>query len=248
MRFLTLAACIGALSIGASPAVAAQINIDFEGITPGEFVPGDILADDCVTFFSTRSGNLDPAVDRSFVDVGSIITVGLGSNGTSSDIQIKAFADSAISDPNFVLPSPGEFDILMEFSDPIRAIALTTDEFNETEDEVRILALVPTGNPDEYEVIAFDSGPDDATSAPDNRLFLDTMGSFSHVLFQGGFNPANVDSDGRELEGFDDLRFIKAGDDTPLDPFGDPQVPEPSTFVLVALAIGGGLLVKRQSA
>lgn len=239
MRSYMLAACLSAAAVLTSHGFAAQINIDFDDLTPGVYA-GDAI-NDCVVFTSYRSNAVNPLSPGDEVQLFN----------PADGIRIDEFTDSAVSDPNYVLPIDGLFDVLMDFSaNPITGIALTTDEFIEGPETVNLIALALNDNPAtaevEYTVVAVDSGLDDATSAPDNRLFLETTIDmpFSLILFQGGYNAGNPS--GRELEGFDDLRFVKDG--SPLDPFGDPEVPEPSTLVLVALAMGGGLLVKRQMA
>lgn len=238
MKLLKLAMCLGALVLGSTSLMAAQININFDSITPGH-VAGDSI-NDCVVFSSARSNDASP------LQVGGTVSLFNVVDG----VRIDDSNVSAISDPNFVLPNDGSFDVLMDFSaNPIRAIALTTDEFFEGPEDVNLIALTLNDNPAtteiEYDIIDFDTGSDDATSPPDNRLFIDGNTPISFVLFQGGFNPNNVDSQGRELEGFDDLRFVKFGDPTPLDPLGDPQIPEPSTLVLAGLALSASLVARR---
>jgi PEP-CTERM motif-containing protein len=123
----------------------------------------------------------------------------------------------AISPPNFAIPlGAGLNDLLMTFTTPVTSVQLTSDNYPETPDVIRLIALAATPTPNQFTVLAFDQKLDDAVAPPDNLLSVNLGGApFSYAAFEIT----------TEQEEFDDLRF------TP--------TPEPSTLVLAALALLG---------
>src|SRR5262249_11220903 len=95
-------------------------------------------------------------------------------------------------------------------------------------DIVRLLALAPTANPDQFVVLAIAEGLDNATMPPGNLLSV-TLGGvpFSFALFQVT----------TEAEGFDDLTFQTVT---------GAAVPEPGSLLLWLVGVGGFLLIGRK--
>ena len=192
-------------------------TIDFDDVASGD-LPGDTYADHCVLF---SSGRIPDAIS-----IGAVITL------TKIDNRFKVAndPDAAISNPNLAFAIPNG-DLLMTFTEPVTHVSVTTDEYSpESGETVRLISLEPTGNPNEFTVLQFDEGLDDATTAPDNLLSLSSVTPFSFVIFQ------TIEINGLvELEGFDNLTFTKA-------------VPEPSSLVLLALTLGGWAMRRRVTA
>jgi hypothetical protein len=133
--------------------------------------------------------------------------------------------DNSISPPNFAAATNGGFnEVLIFFATPVTSVDLQTDDaLGENPDVVRLLAAERLAGFN-FQVLAADSGLDNAVMAPDNTLHVDLGGTpFSYALFQTT----------TEQEGFDNLQFNQVG-----------EVPEPASLVLV----GSGLvaLVRRR--
>ena len=80
---------------------------------------------------------------------------------------------------------------------------------------IRLIAVAPTGNPNEFQVIAVVEASDNAATSPGNLLSLAGLPPFSFVIFQTT----------TEQEGFDNLNFTFA------------SVPEPGSYALLALGL-----------
>jgi PEP-CTERM motif len=133
--------------------------------------------------------------------------------------------DNSISPPNFAAATNGgPNEVLIFFATPVTSVDLQTDDApGENPDVVRLLAVERLAGFN-FQVLAADSGLDNAVMAPDNSLHVDLGGTpFSYALFQTT----------TEQEGFDNLQFNQVG-----------EVPEPASLVLV----GSGLvaLVRRR--
>ena len=103
----------------------------------------------------------------------------------------------------------------MSFSTPITAISVNSDSAPaEIADVIRLIAVAPTGNPNEFQVIAVAKASDNATTSPGNLLSLTGLPPFSFAIFQTT----------TEQEGFDNLNFT--------------TVPEPGSYALLAYRLG----------
>ncbi len=78
---------------------------------------------------------------------------------------------------------------------------------------IRLIAVAPTGNPNEFQVIAVAEASDNATTSPGNLLSLTGLPPFSFAIFQTT----------TEQEGFDNLNFT--------------TVPEPGSYALLAIGL-----------
>jgi hypothetical protein len=205
-----------ALGIIAQAAIhAGTITFDnVGGSSGGTSVSSDTFAATGVQIFS---GNAPTALV-----VGSVFTF----TGLTADFLIIETEES-ISAPNIARASgvPVGFedskDLLMQFAPAVTSVQITLDENpSEAPSLVRLLALVPTGNPLEFQVLALDEAFDDAVSSPANLMSVDLAGApFSYVLFQ---------TTAQDSEGIDNLTF--------------DQVPEPS--IAVMLIVGCGVLLQ----
>lgn len=210
------------LSWASSPARADLIIVNFDSVVAspsGTLFPGNTFAASGVTFTSGSIPNT--------VNVGDTITF----SNAVNQILILGNPDS-ISPPNFAAAA-GVFgvanDVLMAFSTPVTSVQLTTDDNPfEAPDIVRLLALAPTANPNQFVVLAIAEGLDNATMPPDNMLSVSLGGvPFSFALFQVT----------TEAEGFDDLTFVTVT---------GTAVPEPSSLLLCLLGVGGVILIGRR--
>ncbi len=111
--------------------------------------------------------------------------------------------------------------MLIAFSAPVTEVSVRTDHFSpDFPDEVRLLALQPTGNPNEFKVLAVTHGFDNWTGPPGDTLVVNLGGvPFRFALFQTTTEP----------EGFDDLSFL-------------PAVPAPALGAWMTVALVGLLL------
>lgn len=169
---------------------AQAVTVNFDSLAAG-VQPGNVLASSGVTF---TTGNIPDAVA-----VGNIITLA----GPIAQFEVFAQPTNAVSPPNFATAlGVGLNDLLMSFTTPVTSVSVRTDHFSpETPEIVRLLALAPTGNPNEYTILAIAQGQDDAVSAPADTLSVSLGGTpFSFALFQTT----------TEAEGFDDLTFAPA--------------------------------------
>ncbi len=192
-RFWGLAAArclLAACSLAALSGPVFAVTIHFDTLAAGA-QPGNALAAQGVTF---TTGNIPNAVT-----LGGTVTL------ASPDPQFDVFAQpaNAVSPPNFVTAHlAGLNDLLIGFSAPVTEVSLRTDHFfPEPAEVVRLLALRPTANPNEFQVIGIAEGFDNATSAPADTLVVNLGGvPFRYALFQTTTEP----------EGFDDLSFTPA--------------------------------------
>jgi hypothetical protein len=134
--------------------------------------------------------------------------------------------NDSVSPPNFAAATNGgPNEVLIFFATPVTSVDLQTDDSpGENADVVRLLAVERLAGFN-FEVLAADSGLDNAVTAPDNTLHVDLGGTpFSYVVFQTT----------TEQEGLDNLQFNQVG----------PEVPEPTSLLFV----GSGLvaLVRRR--
>ncbi|MGI9457327.1 MAG: PEP-CTERM sorting domain-containing protein [Aeoliella sp.] len=222
MRARNLCVAVALAALFSAPTLAAPIVIEFDDVAPG-VIPGNHYEDECVLF---SSGRVSDAIT---IEPGAIVTL----TDISNDLTVESFPSGAISDPNQAIATGGGTkDLLMEFTEPVGFVSITTDEFLETPELVRLIALEATGNPNEYKVLQFVEGLDNATTSPANLLELTSTTPFTHVIFQTSTT---------ESEAFDNLTFIKG-------PVVQGEIPEPSTLALVAIALGGCWAVRRRSA
>jgi hypothetical protein len=122
--------------------------------------------------------------------------------------------DNSISPPNFAAATNGgPNEVLIFFATPVTSVDLQTDDApGENPDVVRLLAVERLAGFN-FQVLAADSGLDNAVTAPDNTLHVDLGGTpFSYAVFQTT----------TEQEGFDNLQFNQVG-----------EVPEPTSLLLV---------------
>jgi PEP-CTERM motif len=193
-----LTAALFALVGAAQPASA--VFIDFDNLAPGN-QNGNVLAASGVTF---ATGNIPNAIAAPFTF-------------SNFDPNFSIFASSAVSLPNIAVALGGGLnDVLMSFSTPITAISVNSDSaLGEAADVIRLIAVAPTGNPNEFQVIAVIEASDNATTSPGNLLSLAGLPPFSFAIFQTT----------TEQEGFDNLNFTFA------------SVPEPGSYALLALGL-----------
>jgi hypothetical protein len=215
-RIITLA--LGIISQTAMHAA----TIDFDnvvGSSGGTAVSSETFAANGVRIFS---GNAPTALA-----VGSIFTF----TGLTADFLIIE-SEESISAPNLARAKgvPVGFedakDLLLEFGPAVNSVQITLDENpSEAPSLVRLLALVPTGNPLEFQVVALDEAFDDAVSSPANLTNLEIAGApFSYVLFQ---------TTAQDSEGIDNLTF--------------GQVPEPSITMMLTIGSAALVLLRRSS-
>jgi len=202
-----LTAAFFALAGAAQPAWA--VLIDFDNLAAGD-QNGNVLAANGVTFAT-----------------GTIPNVIVGPFTFSNfDPRFSIFASSAVSLPNIAVALGGGLnDVLMSFSTPITSISVNSDSApGEAADVIRLIALAPTGNPNEFQVIGVAEAFDNATTSPGNLLSLAGLPPFSFAIFQTT----------TEQEGFDNLNF------TPT------RVPEPGTSALLALGMVALSVMRRR--
>ena len=164
------------------------------------------------------------------LSVGSIFTLA----GPTPQFQILAQPENAVSPPNFAVPlSIGIHDVLMSFATPVTLCEPQDGPFRAGGTRRRSTSrLAPTGNPNEYEVLAIAQGFDDAVSAPADTLSVSTSVPFSFALFQTT----------TEDEGFDDLVFGAPPQATSI-----PALSGPGVILLVGLlALLGVAMVLRK--
>ncbi len=186
---------VAALSVLCGSASAVTVN--FDALAAGSY-SGNALAALGVTF---TTGTIPDTVN-----VGDVITLASPVSG----FEVFNQPTNAVSPPNFATAlGVGTNDLLMSFSSPVTSVRVRTDHFSpESADLVRLLALAPTGNPNEFQVLAIAQGFDNATSAPGDTLAVSMATPFSFALFQTTTEP----------EGFDDLTFF--------GPFAAPNMNE----------------------
>jgi hypothetical protein len=191
-----LTAALFALAGAAQPASA--VLLDFDNLAAGN-QNGNVLAASGVTFAT-----------------GSIPNLVVGPFTFSNfDPRFSIFASSAVSQPNIAVALGGGLnDVLMSFSTPITALSVNSDSApDEVADVIRLIAVAPTGNPNEFQVLAVVEASDNATTSPGNLLSLAGLPPFSFAIFQTT----------TEQEGFDNLNFTR--------------VPEPGSSALLALGL-----------
>jgi hypothetical protein len=207
------------LTLASSRARADMIVVNFDNVVAapaGTLFPGNTFGANGVTFTSGSIPNT--------VNVGDTISF---SNPVNQMLVLGN--PDCISPPNFAAAADVfgvNNDILMSFSTPVTSVQLTSDDHPfESPDIIRLLALAPTANPNQFVVLALAEGLDNATMPPDNLLSVSFGGlPFSSALFQVT----------TEAEGFDDLTFVTVG---------STAVPEPSSLLLCLVGVGGALLI-----
>ncbi|HPA17000.1 MAG TPA: hypothetical protein PLU30_04585 [Verrucomicrobiae bacterium] len=134
------------------------------------------------------------------LSLGSTITL----SGIDQRILLISNANS-VSSPNLIGAMQGANgetstnDILFSFAGPVSSIQVATDDSSETGQIVRLLALDPTENPWEFEVVGLAEGLDNATTSPANLLTINLgTNAFSFALFQVT----------TEYEGIDNLTYV----------------------------------------
>jgi hypothetical protein len=198
------------------PAYAVTVN--FDALTQGVQL-GNVLAASGVIL---TTGNVPDTVM-----VGDTITLA----NPVSGFEVFAQSGNAVSPPNFATASGvGLNDVLISFISPVTFVSLRTDHFApEAPDVVRLLALAPTGTPNQFQVLAIAQGSDDAGSAPADTLSVDLGGApFGFALFQTTTEP----------EGFDDLMFTLA-------PLPAPSLSAWGMIVLSGLLVWWGMRALR---
>ena len=197
-----------------SEAHAVLIDFDDQAVAGVQAAAGNLYRAQGITF---SSGNMSPDLNAA-IAVGNIFTL----TGIQDEFVLINNAN-AVSNPNFAgARSLGLQDTLMAFSSPISSLSLHSDDTVESSQIIRLLSLLATGNPNEYQVLAFDEKFDSAVAEPGNLLSLNVPAGFSYALFQVT----------TEQEGFDDVSF------TFLENGGGGVVPEPASVLLM----GGGLV------
>jgi len=191
-----LTAALFALAGAAQPASA--VLVDFDNLARGDQT-GNVLAASGVTF---ATGSIPNAIAAPFTF-------------SNFDPRFSIFASSAVSQPNIAVALGGGLnDVLMSFSTPITDISVNSDSAPaEIADVIRLIAVAPTGNPNEFQVIAVAEALDNETTSPGNLLSLTGLPPFSFAIFQTT----------TEQEGFDNLNFT--------------TVPEPGSYALLALGL-----------
>jgi hypothetical protein len=187
---------------------ASAVLIDFDNLPAGN-QNGNVLAASGVTF---ATGNIPNVILGPFTF-------------SNFDPRFSIFASSAVSQPNIAVALGGGLnDVLMSFSSPITAISVNSDSAPaEIADVIRLIAVAPTGNPNEFQVIAVAEAFDNATTSPGNLLSLTGLPPFSFAIFQTT----------TEQEGFDNLNFTR--------------VSEPGTYALLALGLVALAMMRRRS-
>jgi hypothetical protein len=177
---------------------ASAVLIDFDNLAAGN-QNGDVLAASGVTF---ATGNIPNVIAAPFTF-------------SNFDPRFSIFSSSAVSQPNIAVALGGGLnDVLMSFSTPITSISVNSDSAPaEIADVIRLIAVAPTGNPNEFQVIAVVEAFDNATTSPGNVLSLTGLPPFSFAIFQTT----------TEQEGFDNLNFTR--------------VSEPGSYALLALGL-----------
>lgn len=150
----------------------------------------------------------------------------------SSTFRVLDSSPDAISVPQLALVDLDPLnDVLFTFSSPVTAFSLSTDNTSgePVADIVRVIAVAPTGNLNEYLVLNVAEQMDDAVVLPNTFLSVSNGGNpFSHVIFQAT----------TEQEGFDDLMFT---------PANVAAVPEPGAVaLLVGATLSGSVLLRRR--
>jgi hypothetical protein len=198
-----------------APQVSSAVTVNFDDLAadgiignPLGIYPGNQYAALGVLF---RTGSLTDNVA-----VGNTVTL---TNQVDGFEVLGGPGQPAISPPNLAIAIGGGLnDLLMTFTRPVTSVQLTSDNYPESPDVIRLIALAATPNPSQFTVLAFDQKLDDAVAPPDNLLSVDLGGApFSYAVFEVT----------TEQEGFDDLRFN--------------PTPEPSTLMLAALALLGSV-------
>jgi hypothetical protein len=185
--------------------------------------------DDIVVQNNTQAGNTYSAQGIEFTtydDIASTVAVGdtIALTGGLNTFWLIVNGN-AVSGTSFAAATDGgDREVLMSFSSPINSLLLHTDDTVESGQTVRLLALLSTGLDTQFEVLALDEGLDDATTSPDNELFVSGV-SFSYALFQTV----------GEQEGFDDVTFELTA------------VPEPHTIGLTLLGLGAMVMLRSRS-
>lgn len=200
-----LTAALFALAGAAQPASA--VLIDFDNLAAGD-QNGNVLAASGVSF---ATGSIPNVIAAPFTF-------------SNFDPRFSIFASSAVSQPNIAVALGGGLnDVLMSFSSAITAISVNSDSAPaEIADVIRLIAVAPTGNPNEFQVIAVAEASDNATTSPGNLLSLTGLPPFSFAIFQTT----------TEQEGFDNLNFT--------------TVPEPVSYALLALGLGALGMMRRR--
>lgn len=206
-----------------SEAHAVLINFDDQAVAGVQAAAGNLYSAQGITF---SSGNMSPDLNAA-IAVGNIFTL----TGIQNEFVLINNAN-AVSNPNFAgARSLGLQDTLMAFSSPISSLSLHSDDTGESAQIIRLLSLLATGNPNEYQVLAFDEKFDNAVAEPGNLLSLNVPAGFSYALFQVT----------TEQEGFDDVSFAFRQEP------GAGVIPEPSTLSLLGLGVIGLLRRKKIS-
>ena len=216
-----IAVCALALGSIALPSRASTITFDDISVAPGF----------AVSVASNFYASQGVASIQTILDATDALGVGDTFSATVHDNAFfVANITAAVSPPNVVLParSSGGFvtfasdELLIQFSTPQRFVSVQTDDApGEVPDVVRLLALRHLGG-NSFEILAVDSGLDNATSAPDNVLSVTASEAFSFALIEST----------TELEAFDNLTFV----------------PEPASLALVLVALAGFAFRRRRLA
>jgi hypothetical protein len=200
-------AMICLLLAASSPAVASPVIINFDDLAADDVIGNEVglyPGSQYVTAgVSLRTGRL-----LGTVEVGGIVTL---DDPVDSFEILGGPGEPAISPPNFAIPLNGSInDLLMMFPSPITSVSVTSDNYpGEWPDVIRLLALRPTGVPNQFQVLAVDEKLDDAIASPENLLTVDRGGlPFSYALFETT----------TEQEGFDDLTMNVVEAVVDLDP------------------------------
>ncbi len=147
------------IALALIPFTAHAVVVNFDNVSAGLNLQGNLLIGSGVTLTTGTIPNL--------VAVGDTITL------SSPDPHFDIFNNAdAISLPNFGVAHGGGFnDVLFSFTTPVTSVSVTSDDSpGEAADIIRLLALAPTGSPNQFTVLAIDSKLDNADSAPGNLL------------------------------------------------------------------------------